>query len=617
MKIKHLAVIAAMTASCSSNEDLGTAGSGTGTNEAGASYASITINLPTANGTRATTNDQFNGGTPSEYAVNDATLLIFQKDGKSENEYKYVETASLGNLEPWKKDNTDDNGITTEATITAKLEKAKVGDGKNCDYYALVILNNEAGTGNKVTLPSSSTPTTYGAWNAATNATNLSATNATNLLLDNTKGFYMANAPEFKAADQEPTTLVKIEGIYRTKEEAQSNPGTTVHVERGLAKVTVGSSTTVDSKDYFAKDGDNATGTNYKSDKVKITNWALDVTNKKSFPVHVTSGLKTGITISEGQDVTGYEDIWKNEAATAGTTAATKRFVSQLTFKGAFNRVYWGIDPNYSMDLSDLTKCKTQFTLAEANGTGVTWKDGSGSDNPLYCLENTFDINNMKQGQTTRVLVKATYTPNVLASESGTDKTFFMIGNSLDIWTTKTLKDQIASKAKEALSITTDPKVELMDNLLTAGTHVLTKSNVSIKIKEGETETEKVDDKLVATLNTKLGLDATKGIGIKTYKNGESYYIARIKHFGNDLTPWEAGDETYGANDATHNKKYLGRYGVLRNNWYDLTINSISGPGYPDVPEVKPGDADDEDTKYINVSVKILDWAKRSQGVDL
>ena len=204
MKIKHyfgLAVIAAMTASCSSNEDLGTAGSGTGTNEAGASYASITINLPTANGTRATTNDQFNGGTPSEYAVNDATLLIFQKDGKSENEYKYVETASLGNLEPWKKDNTDDNGITTEATITAKLEKAKVGDGKNCDYYALVILNNEAGTGNKVTLPSSSTPTTYGAWNAATNATNLSATNATNLLLDNTKGFYMANAPEFKAAD--------------------------------------------------------------------------------------------------------------------------------------------------------------------------------------------------------------------------------------------------------------------------------------------------------------------------------------------------------------------------------------------------------------------------------
>lgn len=41
MKIKHLfglAVIAAMSASCSSNEDLGTAGPGTGTNETGVGY---------------------------------------------------------------------------------------------------------------------------------------------------------------------------------------------------------------------------------------------------------------------------------------------------------------------------------------------------------------------------------------------------------------------------------------------------------------------------------------------------------------------------------------------------------------------------------------------------
>ena len=604
MKIKHyfgLAVIAAMTASCSSNEDLGTAGPGTGTNEAGASYASITINLPTANGTRAIQNDQFNGGTNSEYAVNDATLLIFKKAGTSENEFEYVETASLGNLEPWKKDNTDDNGITTEATITAKLEKAKVGEGDKCDYYALVILNNkDKNDAEKVSLPTGTI--TYGKWNVAASATAA--------LVDNTKGFYMANAPEFTTKDVEPTTLVPIKGIYRTKEEAQSKPGTTVYVERGLAKVTVGSNST--GKNYFATEGDNATGTNYKSDKVKITNWALDVTNKKSFPVHVTSGLKAGTTISEGQNVTGYEDIWKNEGATAGTAPATSRFVSNST-TATFKRVYWGIDPNYSMGLTDLAKCVEQFTLATAKGTGVTWMDGSGSDKPLYCLENTFDINNMKQGQTTRVLVKATYTPNVLASESGTDKTFFMIGTSLDIWTTKTLKDQIASKAKEALSITTDPKVELTGDLLTAGTHVLTKSNVSIKIKEGETETEKVDDKLVATLNTKLGLDKDKGIGIKTYVNGESYYIARIKHFGDELTPWKAGDATYDGK----NLEWLGRYGVLRNNWYDLTINSISGPGYPDVPEVKPGDADDEDTKYINVSVKILKWAKRSQDVDL
>lgn len=592
MRIKHffgLAVIAAMTASCSSNNDLVVGGgNGSGENESGVSYASITINLPTTSGTRAA-NDDFAEGTAKEYAVNDATLIIFEKAGSSEKDYKFVESVPLGNLEPWKKDNESNNGITTEATITAELKNATVGE--NGDYYALVILNNEKGTDKKVTLPTGTT--TYGAWNIANNAT------AANLV-DNTKGFYMANAPQFTEANVEPTTLVKIKGIYRTKEEAHSKPGTTVHVERGLAKVTVGKGT---GKDYFT--GAKASGSKYSNDDVKITNWALDVSNKKSFPVHVTAGLKDGVTSAE-LTIPAYADIWKNEAAATSTAPATSRFVSQLSATGAFKRVYWGIDPNYSMGLTDLTKCKEQFTIVKADGSDADWKS---STEPLYCLENTFDINNMKQGQTTRVLLKATYTPSALASATETDKTFFMIGNSSDIWTKKTLNAQIASKAKEALKTTAELTVVLKGDLLTAGTHVLTESNVSIK----EGETEKVDADLVAKLNTKLGLDATKKIGIKTYKDGESYYIARIKHFGDDLTPWKEGDKTYDGN----NLNWLGRYGVLRNNWYDLTINKISGPGYPDVPEVKPETPDDEDTKYINVSVKILDWAKRSQSWDL
>ena len=598
MKIKHffgLAVIAAMTASCSSNEDLGTAGPGTGTNEAGVGYATFTINLPTTSGTRAAGDPEFTPGDDNEYKVNDATLVIFEKEGTatSENEYKYVETVPLGNLDPWKKDNVTNNGVTTEAIITAKLNSASVGTTDK--YYALVILNNKVGTNNKVTLPSDRT-TTYGAWNVASNAT---ATNLEN----NKEGFYMANAPRFTDADVEPTTLVKIEGIYRTKEEAQSKPGTTVHVERGLAKVTVGSSTTEGSKNYFATAGANATGTNYSSDKVKITDWALDVTNKHSFPVHVTSGLKAGIP-SAVPAVPAYADIWKDGT---GTSPATSRFVSHPA-TGAFKRVYWGIDPNYSMDLSDLTKCGEQFTLAAADGSPVTWKNGSGSDNPLYCLENTFDINNMKQGQTTRVVFKAKYTPKDIPA----DETFYKIGNNTTI-----LKDAelVTTVDNAATSVLPGCTVDYT-RLKTAGSHVITLADVKYgtpsAVLEAETNygTKKGKD-IVKEINAKLGLN--DGVGINTYLNGVTYYIARIKHFGDDLTPWNAGDARYGGD----NEKWLGRYGVLRNNWYDLTVNSISGPGYPDVPEVKPTDPDDEDTKYISVSVKILDWAKRSQKVDL
>lgn len=582
MRIKHffgLAVLAAMTASCSSNNDLVNGGNGSGENESGASYASITIDLPTTSSTRATTNDQFDGGTASEYAVNDATLVIFEKGtATSEKDYKFVEAVPLGNLEPWKKVTPANKGITTEATITAQLTSAKV-DKTGGKYYALVILNNEAATGNKITPPSASTET-YGSWNAATNATNMT---------DYTKGFYMANAPQFTAANVEPTTLVKIEGIYRTKEEAQSKPATTVHVERGLAKVTVSANSTTN---YFGATGANASGANYSNDKIKITKWALDVTNKTSFPVHVTAGLSDD-----------YTNVWKNEPNKSA------RFVSAST---SFKRVYWGVDPNYdNTDLNDPTK----ETDRDANFTYIKKGDiSSNATDVAYCLENTFDLDNMKQGQTTRVVFKATYTPNGFTAADGS--TFFKIGNHTELWSKKNLVAQIKAKAQEVLSEADADKIAVVldatsnDVEKTAGTKILTKANV----KHNGTE---VENDQINKINVKLGLKAATPtdpiVGITTYVNGESYYIARIKHFGDDLTPWNAGEDTYG----TDNEKYLGRYGVLRNNWYDLKVNSISGPGYPDVPEVKPNTPDDEDTKFISVSVKILDWAKRSQNVDL
>ena len=146
MKIKHLfglAVIAAMSASCSSNEDLGTAGPGTGNNEAGVGYASFTINLPTtsgsttsgARGTRAG-EITFEKGDKNEYDVNNATLLIFKEAGTSENDYTFVESVSLGSMAPWK--DPSETGVTTHAKITAKLNKVNTTD----KFYALVLLNN-------------------------------------------------------------------------------------------------------------------------------------------------------------------------------------------------------------------------------------------------------------------------------------------------------------------------------------------------------------------------------------------------------------------------------------------------------------------------------------------
>lgn len=557
-----MAVMATALVACSSNDDL--ASNGHEGNQTGEAYASFRINLPTTSGTRADDpkpgTPSFDGGTAKEYEVKNGTILIFDKAGK------YVTSAQLGNMNPWT-DVKSDDGVTTAAIATVQLSNVKVGG----DYQALVLLNNDVdATTSKVKLPSTGTP--YATWSADASKVNAEK-------YASTDGIFMANAPKYTGTTTEPTTLVPIANICASREEAQAKVATTVYVERGLAKVTM--------QNYTDGGYTVAEGT-YKGDKVEIKNWQLDVTNKSTFPVH---------QIGE----TGFDDIW-----------STPRFYDGGN--QSFKRVYWGVDPNYSgATLQKLEACKNAFTMIGKNDI----KGKTGNDHPQYCLENTFDLSNMMQGQTTRVVFKAVYTPSALVGT--TEKTFYKIGNNTAIWKKADLEEQIHTVAVTAMGITDATeqakyvvKLDATDNNISgeAGQHLIKAENITYT---GE-GTSQVNQNVVNTINEKLGLKEEGGkitSGIATYLDGVTYYIARIKHF-NELTPWTAG-EGYGIK----NDKYLGRYGVLRNNWYDLSVTSISGLGYPDVPEVKPTVPDDENEQFINVEVKILDWAKRSQQIKL
>lgn len=571
MKIKHLfglAVIAAMTASCSSNEDLGTAGPGTGTNETGVGYATFTINLPSVSGTRAADagGAQMDEGTANEYAVKSATALIFQKYGSDEGSCKFVESVDLPTAAAdWTDDTTD--GITTTKKLVAKLTNV---DTKN-QYYVLVLLNNNKTGGVKVALPT--VGQSYNEWNSQ-----ILTPSVDDLAADN--DFYMANAPLKGTAS--PTTLVTIdkEHIYSSKEKAEAGTSAaTVYVERGVAKMSVNDPKT---KTVIDKATNNPT-----KSTVEFNNWALDITNKKTYAVHNIDGLSTD-----------FPAIW-----------TTPRFI------GTNSRVYWGKDPNYNLDNLNKKEAdrEAEFNFIKAtSGINKTFKESA------YCLENTFNLANMYQGQTTRVIFKATYTPmddagNPLADKDGT---FYTIGNMTTILKEETLKTAVNTAATSVLpGCTVD-----YTNLKQEGSHVITladikdstdKTLVADKDYSGKTGTQ-----IVKEINDKLGLIDGAGhaeamVGINTYAQGVTYYIARVKHFGS-LTPWNSG-ESYGDN----NLKYLGRYGMLRNNWYDLTVGNVYGPGYPGVPPVDPNQPDDENEKYLSVSVKILSWAKRSDTVDL
>lgn len=575
MKIKHyfgLAVIAAMTASCSSNEDLGTAGPGTGTNEAGVGYATFTINLPSVSGTRAADagGAVVDPGTEDEYKVSDATALIFQKYGADEGSYKFVESVNLPVTGAWE---DAEEGVTKSKKLVAKLTNV---DTKNT-YAVLVLLNNKIA---KITLPS--VGDSYNEWNNKDQSPTLTDLAAK----DN---FYMANAPLCESGKVTTLVTIKENNIYPTQKEAENGTAAAdVYVERGVAKMTVADPGTKTVKDK-------ATSTETQS-KVTFSKWALDITNKKTFAVHNIDGLSTE-----------FPDIW--------TTAR---------FTGINNRVYWGKDPNYKMaelntadDVND-TKRKEEFNFITA--TGEINKDfiNATSTNPVYCLENTFNLANMYQGQTTRVIFKATYTPkddkgNSLADKGGT---FYTIGNMKTILKKADLE---AAVNAAATSVLTGCTVDYTRLTTEEGSHVITLED--IKDADGVTLVADKDyggttgKDIVAAINDKLGLKAGRKeamVGINTYLEGATYYIARVKHFGDALTKWKSG-ENYGDN----NKQYLGRYGMLRNNWYELSVDNVYGPGYPGVPPVDPTLPDDENEKYLSVSVKILSWAKRSQTVDL
>lgn len=569
-----MAVMATALVGCSSNDNLNP-NPNDNAGKAGTAYASFKINLPTVSGTRAPGDSDGtpdpNPGTAAEYEVKNGTILIF--DASSD---KFVTRVELGTMNPWKED-TDNKGITTAASVTVQLSGVELKG----NYKALVLLNNNSETTPKVKLPTTSE--TYKYWSAK-------ADYADPTEYVKTDGIFMANAPKYIDASTEPTTLVDIKKVYASREEAQANASTVVYVERGLAKVTM--------KDFSSSGYTIADGNTYAGDKVEIKNWKLDVTNKSTFPVHQLGTLST--------DYTG---IWSDNHFFDKTNTI-------------FKRVYWGIDPNYSNNelfegTTTPAPAKTALKYCEDNFNMITnaQVDGKAGDaNPQYCLENTFNLDNMKQGQTTRVVFKAVYTPKTFTS----GETFYKVANNTAVWHGDDLKQQILTLALQAMNVTDPIEKAKYDVDLSkgsdisgkAGQHLIQEANITYS---GTPADSKVKPAIVNTVNKKLGLKVEDGIttGISTYLNGEAYYIARIKHF-NELTPWTPGD-AYGSK----NDKYLGRYGVLRNNWYELSVNKVSNLGYPEVPEVKPGTPDDENDKYINVEVKILDWAKRSQSVDL
>lgn len=612
-----LALAALMLGACSDVTDLNGNQESNLVGEKG--YVCFTINLPTQPSTRTDGgNDVFNDGIAQEYNVNDATLLIFSGD----DEFNATFSGAYNLTHSFKFQNPTDDNITSNSQIVQEITRPS---GTYC--YALVVLNKNG------LLSESSGTWKYGE-KTFSSTTKFSDFADEIMELDLTKiasttsgngNFLMLNAPLYTvqgstvepAANGKLITLEKIDKskIYATQTQAVTNPAAEIFVERAVAKVTVTQGASFDG------------GTNAAT----LQGWTLDVTNKKSYPIRKI-------------ETTSGSEWWSYYNSKA--TVDKYRFVGAAQVTANRYRTYWGIDPNYNgtdSETSQSYRGSNGNVLDNYKGFNTLYGTIPTSLNNIganeYCLENTFDVENQRKDQTTRVIVAA----KLSVSGADTDGNFYTWNDDKSTIYNKT---NIENLIKQAYLDNSTVQALLHDDEegLDMG-KVLDGTYIKVKFAKGNDKAEDiaslkggiitVDEIYVDASAANLFKKGTVPAGLSAnnttvtadlnankisfYKEGVAYYPIQIKHFGDKQTPWNGIDdgysESYPGTEEERNNNWLGRYGVLRNNWYQIEVTAVKNIGSAEV-EPETG-YDDPVNAWISVKINILSWALRKQSVSL
>ncbi len=586
-------------------------------------YIGISIQMPS---TTATTraNEDFRDGTTDEWAVKDANLMIFKTTtaGASEDDAVFVATYPMP--VPAVLDGEADNNV--EATIykATKIDNAVAAEISSSDantkYYAYVIVNANGQSG---TLTPGTT--TFGTFRDK-QFNSIGADIAAECNIGD-GGLLMTNAPVCKVAGGDATnattlvepsnyyTLVEIDKtkIFNSEALAQraGNQAACVYVERAAVKVTL------------SKAADFSPATELGT--VNILGWQI---------------INYEPTYYNTRKV---EASWGDLASDYTPALASPhlyRFVSPTAFApqvpaahtGPF-RTYFAKDVQYNKEAT-LSK-----TVA-----GDTWialgKSG-------YTTENTFDVEHQTWKNTTQVTVK-------VSVNGGTG--FFTVPGNDGLLNAANAKTQLETNIKSNLGVQsafnalvaklpalTAPEKYSLDVAVsitepTAGSENVTYTAI-VGVKKGTTvfdiPTDANDEKtaLEAAVTTAKNANVAK-----FYKDGVTYYNARIQHFGEEETPWSATkpwtvvdpgttvQQIYGFGQTTNGtvdegsdnsaKRFLGRYGVVRDNWYDLTIDAINELGSAEPINVSGnGTPDDQVKSYMSVHVHLIPWVLRTQHI--
>lgn len=560
--------------------------------------AYLTIQIPIGSGTtsRATT---FDDGNADEYKVKDIYILMFA--GNDEGSAKF---ASAYKVESPTINGSPFTQITTTATIT--LDNANLNSGDK--LFPFVVVNNNvsaisAFSMNSVTFVNNGADVTLSAGTSIFSAlANVKIAN----YVDSDGYFLMTNttlADDNDASQAQVFRLPELDPTYffPTEDLAKEHPAGQIHVERLASKATVENGLSALKYKIL--------GNEYATFESTDLCFALDNYNTNSYAYRHLSSVS-------------YARMVESSAVTP---------FSPLAY-----RTYWGEDLNYSGN--DGLQFKTH-----ANRNSINWLT-LGSTTPMYCAENTFDVERMQDNCSTSVLVRLQlnnggdfYTTSVTGSdvifqppvndltEEGTSASSSFVRRrsnqvtydgtdiaTIDDYLRQWLMEQsadlrawvrdYAGNESKHLKITVSGDAE-------TGLATATLSQTAQSSGTGYTDFEMMKPTLQGLLN---------GLTIKFYDDGYCYYRVLIRHFDDTQTPWSStasmNDNTTGEVYNDDAEKYLGRYGVVRNNWYNISINSVTHVGSPIIPPLTTN-ADDKIEQLLNATLRISGWEKHDQNL--
>lgn len=559
-------------------------------NSEGKAWMSLDINLPVHDDNTRAMN--FDEGASNEYAVKTMMIVLFHGDRETtEDNMTVASTYVVDYSNP-----TDGPApqVTNHKTVTIQVTDENIC---NSDHLAVLVIANAS--------PVISSGNTFSTIKALTSG----IVNR----MDAVDYFVMSNARLAKtnAANAELLTLVNIDANYffPTEEQSRENPAGHVNVERLAVKTTV------------------ENGLSELNHKILGNAYATFTSNDLTFAL-------------DNYNATSY--LCKHLSSVEYPRMVESTAVDQYYYPYVY-RTYWAEDANYSGNIG-LTNVSYATYLSYTDAQKSAFWKSTGSS--VYCAENTFNVDNMKDNCTTSVLVRLQlnnkgdfYTTSV----TGQDIIFQPPSNTLEEQGTsasssfsRTRSNVVPYDGTNTATIDEYLRTWLMQNNSGFRNWVNTYAagevkHVAITLTNNTTTGTATVSSVTQTARTSgsgvsdfTALDLVNyfanNISLKFYVDGFCYYRVPIRHFG-DETPWNSTAsmtnnstaQVYGTGDAAANN-YLGRYGMVRNNWYNISIQSVTHVGSPIIPALTT-DADDKVPQFLNATLNINGWEKHEQNL--